>query len=114
MKNYIKVLTAMYESTVLISRCLTRLLLLNSPGADGADETQSVTEVTVLKVECDVISMMDPTPGKLEITTKNLHFFGSGVSGRPNSSFRLPFMIVVSRHYSMARPTTNYREMLSY
>lgn len=37
--------------------------------------TQSAVEELILKMECSLISMMDPVPGRLEITNRNLYFF---------------------------------------
>lgn len=45
------------------------------PGDDSADETASKAEILMLKADCDLITMMDPVAGRLEITTRNLYFF---------------------------------------
>jgi len=46
-----------------------------APGEEQQVETTNKKEELELKIDCQLITMMDPIPGRLEITTKNIYFF---------------------------------------
>ncbi|XP_067931880.1 neurobeachin-like protein 1 [Watersipora subatra] len=70
--------------------------------ANGVKDMMTTAEVLVCCVDCDLISMMDPISGRLEIKTDNLYFFEANVSpdkiGRDNV---WPLRMLVSIHYRL-------------
>lgn len=65
----------LYDALMQIKICVIKISVCWICRDESLDEGNSSPEELLLKVDCELISMMDSFPGRLEITNRCIYFF---------------------------------------